>query len=217
MIKIYGIHPSNYYNAVKVAMLEKNMAFEEVNRLPGIEEDNLSACPMGKIPYIETEDGYLAEVNVIYDYLEDINPEPPLYPENAFARAKCKQIIRTAELYIDGPARPLLAFVVFGEAVDQTVCDNARPAIEDGLNAFLCLSKFGPYACGDTFTFADISAFFHLKFLNLHTRSIYDRDIEETNPKIRDYMIMLAERPSIQSVVPTMEKTLTELIESMKP
>ena len=216
MIEIYGIHASNYYNAAKVAMLEKDIAFEEINRPPGMENGKPGGSPIGKIPYIKTDQGYLSEVNVIYDYLEDIKPEPRLYPEDPYARAKTKEIIRTAELYVDAPARPLLAFVVFGKPVDQAVCEQARPAIDKGLNAFVQLAKFTPYASGPDFTFADISAFFHLTFLNLHTKSIYDWDIGQTSPQIREYMDRVAERPSIQSVVPVMEKALTDLINSMK-
>jgi len=216
MIRIYGIHASNYYNAAKVAMLEKAIDFEEINQPPGGEGDILKASPMGKIPYIETDQGYLSEVNVIYDYLEDIKPQPRLYPEDPYARAKTKEIIRTAELYVDAPARPLLAFVVFGQPVNQAVCEQARPVIDKGLNAFVQLARFAPYASGPDFTFADISAFFHLMFLNLHTQSIYDLDIGQSNPQIREYMDRVAERPSIQSVVPVMENAMKDLIRSMK-
>jgi len=35
MLKLYGFSVSNYYNMVKLALLEKGLAFEEVPFLPG--------------------------------------------------------------------------------------------------------------------------------------------------------------------------------------
>ena len=70
---------------------------------------------MGKVPFIETDHGVLTEVNVIFDYLEDIAPSPALYPKDAWERAKAKEIGRISELYIDGASRPLTrASLLFG-------------------------------------------------------------------------------------------------------
>ena len=59
----------------------------------------------------------LTEVNVIFDYLEDIAPSPALYPKDAWERAKAKEIGRISELYIDGASRPLTRAAYFGESV----------------------------------------------------------------------------------------------------
>ena len=98
MIKLYGVTISNYYNTAKLALVEKGLAFEEVSMMPSQEPDVLAASPMGKVPYIECEGRTLSETNVIFDYLEDIQPQPALYPADPWARAKAKEIIRTVEL-----------------------------------------------------------------------------------------------------------------------
>ena len=49
MIKLYGVSVSNFYNKVKLSLLEKNIAFTEVEMGPSEEESLLSRSPMGKI------------------------------------------------------------------------------------------------------------------------------------------------------------------------
>lgn len=48
MIKLYGFPISNYYNMVKMTLLEKGMAFEEVMVRPSQEADYLSCSPTGE-------------------------------------------------------------------------------------------------------------------------------------------------------------------------
>ena len=54
MLKLYGFPVSNYFNMVKIALLEKQIEFEEVLVYPNQEHDYLSKSPMGKVPCIET-------------------------------------------------------------------------------------------------------------------------------------------------------------------
>ncbi len=212
MIKLYGIAASNYFSTVKVALLEKNIEFEEVSQAPSQEAGILKESPMGKIPYIEVDGHFLSETNVIYDYLEEIKTEPALYPKDAFEKAKIKEIVRVVELYLDTPARRHLGAAVFGEDINPTALEEVKPAIEKGLTALKKLTKFDPYVGGSNFTIADIACFFHLGFTNFHTKTIYDWDITKTDPEINKYLELLAERPAIKSVQSELEKMLMELM-----
>ncbi|GAB3099602.1 hypothetical protein GCM10027081_25450 [Cupriavidus yeoncheonensis] len=75
MLKLCGFAASNYYNKVKLALLEKNVPFEEV--LAWIGETDLAATPAGKVPYMITESGSLCESEVINEYLEAAYPQTP--------------------------------------------------------------------------------------------------------------------------------------------
>ena len=59
MLTLCGTPISNYYNKVKLALLEKGVEFEEklvwTDRSPAL----LEKSPLGKIPYCETEHGVL--------------------------------------------------------------------------------------------------------------------------------------------------------------
>jgi glutathione S-transferase len=212
MIKLYGTTISNYYNTAKLALVEKDLPFEEVSIMPSQDPEVLAASPMGKVPYIEVDGATLIETNVIFDYLEDIQPHPTLYPNDPWAKAKAKEIIRVVELYLDLPARRHLGTVYFGAPVDQTAYEQVRPALDKGLRALKQLARFEPYIAGDTFTFADIAAYFQLRFTNLHTAKIYNWDITDTVPELAAYLAMVSERPSVNAVDSVMQEALVAFL-----
>lgn len=212
MIKLHGVTISNYYNSVKLALVEKDIPFEEIVQFPSQEPEVLAASPMGKVPWVEIDGQHLSEVNVIFDYLEETNPTPPLYPSAPFARAKVKEIIRVIEHYVDLPARRHIATVYFGAPVDDLAFKEARPALENGLKALSSVANFAPYIAGDSFTYADIAAYFQIRFANLHTTKIYDWDITESTPGLGDYLAMIGERPSVAAVDSVMQKAMTEFL-----
>lgn len=74
MITLYGGAISNYYNKIKLALMEKGIAFLEELVLPSQDEAILKLSSLGKIPYIKSDDGYLSESQAILEYLEDAFP-----------------------------------------------------------------------------------------------------------------------------------------------
>ena len=70
MLKLHGMSQSNYYNAAKMALLEKGAEFEEVKAFPSQKDDYLPKSPMGKVPCLETPQGFLSETSVIIDYVD---------------------------------------------------------------------------------------------------------------------------------------------------
>jgi glutathione S-transferase len=61
MLKLCGFAASNYYNMVKLALLEKRVPFEEQLVWASQDEALLVRSPMGKVPFMETPHGILAE------------------------------------------------------------------------------------------------------------------------------------------------------------
>ncbi len=205
MIKLYGVAVSNYFSSAKAAFLEKNVEFEEITIFPSQDAAVLAQSPMGKVPWIEIGDEILTETNVIYDYLEDISPEPRLYPIDPWQRAKVKEIIRVIELYFDAPARRHIGAVYFGQEVDPSAKEQVRPAIENGLRALNHLALFSPYIAGETFTFADITAYFMLNFTQMHTTKIYGWDMIGDTPALKDYLDFIGDRESLKELTANMQ------------
>ncbi len=212
MIKLYGTALSNYFSTAKVAFVEKNVPFEEISIMPSQEPEVLAVSPLGKVPYIEVDGATLSETNVIFDYLEDIQPQPALYPSDPWAKAKTKEIIRVVELYLDAPARRHLPSVYLGAPVNQTAYNEVRPDLEKGLRALKQLARFDPYIAGNTFTFADIATYFQLRFTNLHTTKIYSWNISDALPGLGAYLDMLGQRPSVKAVDSVMQKALAAFL-----
>ncbi|MEM7459906.1 MAG: glutathione S-transferase N-terminal domain-containing protein, partial [Pseudomonadota bacterium] len=50
MIKLHGFPASNYFNMVKLALIEKGVPYEDVRVFTGQSEDMLSKSAMGKVP-----------------------------------------------------------------------------------------------------------------------------------------------------------------------
>ena len=98
MLKLCGFAASNYYNKVKLALLEKGVPFEEV--LAWLGETDPAATPLGKVPYAITDEGPLSESTVILEYVEDRYPERPLMPASPYQAAKVRELLRYIELHL---------------------------------------------------------------------------------------------------------------------
>lgn len=201
MITLYGIAISNYYNKVKLALLEKEITFVEDALPPGQSDAVLKRSPLGKIPFIKTPDGYLSESQAILEYLEDAYPEHPLYPANAFERAKCREFIQHIELNVELIARRLYGEALFGGKASQETKDEVLSKLEAGLSGLARLSSFSPYAVGDCFSAADVVAWPHLQLVSFASQQIYGRDlVAEHIPAFDAYRQSIESRPHAQRV-----------------
>lgn len=201
MITLYGFAISNYYNKAKLAMLEKGVAFNEESVFPSQDPSMLSRSPLGKIPFIQTEHGYLSESQSILEYLEDAFPEHPLYPKNAFQRAKCREFIQHLELNVELIARRLYTEAFFGNPVSDETKKEVKITVESGLTGLTRLSQFAPYALGNQFTAADIVAWLHFGMISLVSQKMYGQDlVREHISGVDDYFKTMEGRPHVQRV-----------------
>jgi glutathione S-transferase len=199
MLRLCGFPISNYYNKVKLALLEKDVPFEEKRCMTGAAA-LAAGSPMGKVPFLETPDGILCESQAIVEYLEEIRPRPPLYPRDPYARAKCRELIHLIELYLELPARRLYPEVYFGGRVAEETKADVRAQLEKGVRALGQAARFAPYAAGAEFTYADCSAYATLPLLSQCTKKIYGEDFLGRIPGAEAYLELLRTRPHVQKV-----------------
>lgn len=202
MITLCGMSLSNYYNKVKIVLLEKGIPFtEEVQRVQSKDESVLNATPLGKIPFIKVDGQTLCESQVIVDYLEARFPEHPLLPADPLAAAKVRELIAFMELYVELVGRDLYAEAYFGGKVSDGTKERVKKTLERNLPAFKRLARFAPYAAGSEFTMADASAFATLPTVANATKLIYGEDlVAAAGFDWKAYLKMLGERPSVQRV-----------------
>lgn len=156
MITLHGFSASNYYNIVKYVLLYKGIPYEE-HEIYGGGAEWLSISPVGKVPAITTEDGQtLSESAVICEYLEETHPDKPLFPTDPYERARVRQIMKVAELYLELPSRSLIAYAFSGKPAPEPAVANARHQTARGLEAMRRLCRFSPHIAGDAFSIADI-------------------------------------------------------------
>lgn len=201
MITLYGFAISNYYNKIKLALMEKEIAFIEEYALPSQDETILKMSPLGKIPFIKTAEGYLSESQAILEYLEDVFPAHPLYPNDPFERAKCRELIQHLELNVELVARRLYPEVIFGGTVSAETKEEVKTKLEASLKGLARLMTPAPYALGSRFTAADVAAWPHLQLTSHATQMIYGKDlVTEHLPGIRAYMRAVESRPHARQV-----------------
>lgn len=200
-IKLYGINLSNYYAILKAIMLEKGMDFEEVEVKPNQDQDYLTRSPMGKVPCIETEQGFLTETGVIIDYIDALGDGPGFYPEDPFAKAKVQELMRHIELYIELPARRLYGEVFFDRPAQAGEKEAVRKLLERGFASLGTLASFDPWLAGEEITYADFYFRFTVSLATVVCRKALDWDAYNDVPNLRPLMERLNQRESIQRVM----------------
>ncbi len=208
MLTLCGFAASNYYNKVKLALLEKGVPFQE--ELAWVGETDRSASPLGKVPYVKTAHGPISESTVILEYLEVAYPATPLLPADPFAAAKVRELARYIELHLELVARNLYPEAFFGGKVSDGTKEKTLQQLEKNVAAFATLAKFSPFVAGEHFTLADCAGAVHLPLVSGATKLIYGRDVLADLP-VRDYLKRLGERPTVQQVNAD-RKTNTELM-----
>ncbi len=131
MLTLHGFPVSNYYNKVKLALLEKNLPFtEEYVHPKSVDAAGMAASPLGKIPFITTPQGTLCESQAIIDYLEAAHPTPALLPADPFAAAKVRELTTYIDLHVELVARQLYAQAFFGGTVSESTQERIRKQLE---------------------------------------------------------------------------------------
>jgi len=202
MITLCGFGVSNYYNKLKLILLEKEIAFREKVVYPWQRDSFRLSSPLGKIPFVETENGGLSESQAILEYLEERYPEKPMYPANVFSRAKCRELIQHIELNSEWVARRLYKEAFFGGQVSEETKREAHDRLVIGLEAVARLSSFSPYSFGTIFTAADCVAYVHFVMIKHTTLKIFGEDmLERFLPNVGGYMQRMDSRPHVQTMM----------------
>jgi len=197
MMTLCGFSASNYYNKVKLALLEKGVAFEE--REVWTDQVDKATSPLGKVPYLITPMGALSESTVILDYLEQQFTEVPLVPADPFGAAKVRELATYIDLHLELVVRNLYPEAFFGRTVSDATKETVSKTIKKNVAAFASLAKFEPYIAGAVFTLADCSAAVHLPLVSSATKIIYGEDVLADLP-VRDYLKGLSMRPAFSKV-----------------
>ena len=200
MLKLGGFAVSNYYNKVKVALLEKGIAFEEAFCMTSQEEEYRKRSPMGKVPYLEVDGEFLCESQVICEYLEDQYPQSPLYPKDALERARVRELITIMELNLELVARRLYPKAFFGGEASEETKSQVEKDLAKGVRAFKQLAKFSPFIAGAGLSYADCAAAVHLPLVSLSTKIVFGRDVLDDCAPVKPYLKMLNERPAFRKM-----------------
>jgi glutathione S-transferase len=173
MIKLY-FHPlSTFSRRVRIALMEKQIAYEPiiVDLAQGKHKqpDYLALNPYGRVPTL-VEDGFvLYESTAILGYLEATRPTPPLTPSDLRQRALVDMHMKLCDLQMTRHTGTIIFPKRFlpKERWNQAAMAEAKTAIEKHL-AILDTQLAGKqYLVGEQFTLAEICYLPFIDFLPL--------------------------------------------------
>ncbi len=117
--------------------------------------------PRAQVPFLELDDGrVLAETVSICRYLDELNPEPPLFGTDPWTRAETDMWIRRVETTLGAPVAVVwvhgnrLTASLFEQV--PAVADQARVRVADALRWFDGQLAGKAWLCGAAYTMADI-------------------------------------------------------------
>ena len=202
MLTLCGFPVSNYYNKVKLALLEKNVPFtEERVMTKSTDEAVLADSPLAKIPFLRTDQGGLCESQAMLEYIEAAYPTPALLPADPYAAAKVRELITFVDLHLELVARDLYPQAFFGATVSDSTKERVRAALEKNIAGFKRLARFAPFVAGDSFTQADCAAYVSLPLVGSATKLVLGEDLlMAAGVDYKSYLKLIGERPSAQKV-----------------
>ncbi|WP_166361007.1 glutathione S-transferase family protein [Pseudomonas akapageensis] len=200
MLKLYGFAVSNYYNMVKLALLEKGLPFEEVPFFAGFSPEALAISPRGKVPVLGVEQGYVNETSVILEYLEQTQSGPALLPSEPFQRAQVLALAREIELYIELPARSCYAEAFFGTPVPEAIKEKAKAELLLGFASLGRHGKFAPYVAGPSLSVADLYFLYSVGLACAVGKKLFDMDFLAELPAAKSLFARLEQNPNVQRV-----------------
>ncbi len=217
MLRLCGSPVSSYYNKVKLALLEKDIAFAEEFYPPSQEEDMLNLSPMGKIPFLKLDDydDTLTESTPIIEYLESAYPrKPKLYPDSIVATANCRQLMAYLDNYVLSVGQKALPMFLFGAPVEQDKLDAILAEVEKGVAAVGRLVRIDPFLLGGQFTAADVAAVPAMRFIEALFKWAKRDNPFEKNAGYSEYWGMIKQRPQVIKVLADQKAALEKMLAS---
>lgn len=200
MLRLHGFAVSNYFNMVKLALLEKGVDFE-INVVHSSQDaEFLARSPRGKVPFLETEQGFISETNVILEYIEETQGGKALLPADPYERAVVRALTKEIELYIELPARTCYPEAFFGAQVEQAVKDKAKADLLAGVATLRRHGKFAPYVAGSEMTIADTMFLYSIDLASMVAKKLFGLDLLGDWPEAQALLKKLGENPHVQQI-----------------
>lgn len=216
MLRLHGFPVSNYVNMVHFALLEKGIPFEYVLTYPDQSPAFLAKGPRGKVPVLETPQGYLNEASAILEYLEQVDTNKPLLPADPYARGYVRSLMKEIELYIELPARSCFLEAFFGGRVPQAIKDKARDDLAGGFATLRRHGKFAPYVAGPGLTLADVVFLYSVDLANSVSRLLFGTDHLAGWPEASALLERLNQNPNAQAIARERDAGRAAYIETVK-
>lgn len=198
MLRLYTGPLSMFGMKAEIALREKGLAFERIDvpfenargyqpKHPVVARVN----PKQQVPVLVDGELELFDSTQIFEYLEDIRPLPPLWPAEAKARARARQLeLRSDEIYFPNVVRLMGSDVDLSSGPAQqsiAAVDAFCAELESGLS--------GDYLLGN-YSYADIAFFMAQVFAER-----MGAPLTLAVPRLQRWRMRVGLRPAVQQVM----------------
>lgn len=203
-MRLYATKNSTYSRRVRIALLEKGLVAEEVERAAEARRspEFLALNPYGRIPVLVDRDEaggewVLWESTAILEYLEAKHPEPPLVPKLPTDRGTMAMHVKLCDLEFAPFARAIQRPKRFDppESWDRASFEPAKAAILRHLAILATQLEGRRYLVADRFTLADLV---YVPFLHFH--GLLELELPDA---VAQWWQRLSRRPSVRATEPT--------------
>jgi len=184
VIRVWLIPYSTNVERVSLALAHKGVAAEAVVVDPGDRSEIVRVSGQDLVPVADFDGEIVADSPAILRRLEELHPDPPLWPSALARRAEL-------DVFIDWfnrvwkMAPNAIAEMLEGNAPDQFAIDAHAAEMAAALGAFEALLDGRPYLFGDTLSAADCTAFPFLKYAAIRDPpddDVFHRVLEDYQP-----------------------------------
>ena len=186
-------HLCPYVQRAVIALTEKRVPFRrrdiDLSNKPGW---FLALSPLGKTPVLTVGGTPVFESAVILEYLEETQPRP-LHPEDPLRRAEHRS-------WIEFGSAVLNDIWGFYAAADAEALQTKAAALAGRFRRLEDRLGDGPYFDGATFSLVDAAFGPVFRYFDVFDR-IGDFGVLDAKPKVADWRVALAQRPSVRGAV----------------
>jgi glutathione S-transferase len=220
-MKLYSGPLSLFTAKVRIALEEKGLPYERIEvgwslakRYQPHHPDVAALNPKGQVPVLVDGEVAVYDSTLIFEYLEDRYPVPPLYPADVAGRARCRQLEGAADEQIFPPLWDLIDGAFYptagggrddarlGRARASLAREHARLEDEIGERAYLC----------GAFSVADIAS-----FIMVHTASSLGAPPAEEHAALRGWLERMRGRPAVAREIDAMSRFVAGLFAPVAP
>ena len=203
MRRLYHQPLSPFCRKIRLVLAEKKIEVELVEEKTWERRiDFLRLNPAGKVPVLRMDDLVLAESSAIFEYLEEVYPDPPLLPQTPAERAEARRL----EGWFDDKFHNEVTANLLYERVNKRLSKSGYPEsarIKEGarnikyhLDYIGWLMEGRRWLAGDQMSIADFAAAAQLSCLDY----IGDVDWNRSEP-LKEWYAKVKSRPAFRSVL----------------
>jgi len=206
-MRLYSGPLSMFGAKAQIAALEKRLTVElvmvpfDMARLyEPKHEEVLRINPKQQVPVLVHGEVEIFDSTQIFEYLEDVRPEPRLWPQTPAARAKARLLeLKSDEVFFP----PVIRLMGLQDRLDDPQALAARDACARYHTAMEGeLDKGSDYLAG-SYSFADIAFYMAQVFA-----ARMGAPMTEATPKLLGWRARMTERPAVREVVGAMARFL---------